>query len=511
MKIFHSLPLKPGLLFLSLIFFFPFFISAQRESVVLIHTEGGSGYGVVWGKNDQIVTALHLVAGRNKIQVTSSKNEKALAHVVKTLKDSDLALLHLNTPLNLPPTQTSPGDPPTDIDINYWERKVGTTQMDIKTTRLQKSTTLEKIDPRLIQDPQEKARFSQSLCSDGSANYPSMKADIIKFAEKNINKAHSGSPITRNNKVIGIVDGGNKPSSVWAIPAAEFSRLLSEGTTVSPPSCSSDRLYSGLRSDNPFLDEESKQQALEIEQSQNLQFGSATLSLSFNTDCEDYYATLTQEEQGRIVNMVKNFEKEYPAGERLTAYDLYPQLIRIFQDASTGATLAIPSGATIGTFEEDGHSFIKITTPGEGTVMYVYLAHYDSIEACWKDLQWFRRYLVNYNFPWNPEVLNQPLLDSLMGLEPIMNLKSVLDYKAPVNYTKDTEDPYYAEDVEWVTRNFWKKVTGRFYANMLISDTDFMGVVVQTRNWQSIDEDKNERITSYLMEACARIMDFPFY
>ncbi|MEZ4828914.1 MAG: S1C family serine protease [Bacteroidia bacterium] len=494
-------PKKTGLFLLLIFCCLPAFLPAQQRSVVLIHTEGGSGYGVAWDKPNQIVTALHLVSGMKNIQV-NWEGKKSSAQVVKILQASDLALLSLSTNLNIPPLKAFTADPPLDIDLNYWEVKTGAAQMTSKTTQLQKRTTLGKIDPRLVQNPQAGQDFARSLCSDGNSNYPTLNTGIIKFGEKNISKAHSGSPITFQDKIVGIVDGGNKPVngsvSVWAIPATEFQRLLTNGTSYPPshPSCSSDKLYSGLRTDNPFLSPELRETAREIEFSQNNPVTASgdsdfSLSLTYRTTCGDYYETLFEEDQQYIADIVQISEKVFPAEDRLQVYDLYPQPIDIYQDAVSGATIAIPQNTTIKTTSASDHTLIEVSSPGDGITMYIYISHQNSLSSCMEEVNWFKEYLESDGLPWQEDV----------------------DFpdEEPEDYTDDPDDPYYYEEFSRVILDEDDYITAQFDAYMIISDTDFIGVSVQVNDWQAVDDDKNERLMYYLMDACATITDFPYY
>ena len=102
-----------------------------------------------------------------------------------------------------------------------------------------------------------------------------MTTEVINFKEPNIRKAHSGSPLTYGDKILGLVDGGAKlidgKACVWAIPAADFTKLFTQGTPISPSmqACGGTTgnayMYSGTRSDNPLLTQEEADQAAQFE------------------------------------------------------------------------------------------------------------------------------------------------------------------------------------------------------------------------------------------------------
>ncbi|MDX2250111.1 MAG: hypothetical protein SF052_25235 [Bacteroidia bacterium] len=478
-----------------------FTATAQQRSVVLIHTESGSGYGVAYGAPNKIVTALHLVSGKTQIEV-NWEGKKSFAKVEKIYKKADLALIQLLTPLNIPMLDIYNSDAPFGIDLNYWEAKPGTKLMSSKTTQLQRRTTLGKIDPRLAQNPAAQLEFAKSLCTDGQSNYPTLNTSIIKFGEKNIDKAHSGSPITFEGKIVGMVDGGEKPVngsvSVWAIPALEFQNLFTLGVPPpgSQPTCSSDKLYSGLRSDNPFLSPELQQMAQQIEYSQaNPISGNGedgfSFSLQYRTNCQDLYETLFPEDQEYIQDIVRMGEEGFHIADPLSVYDLYPQEIDIYQDGQTGATIAIPTYSNINIEQENGRTLIEVSSQYEGITMYIYVSHNHSMEEAQSEKEWFKSYLVSDGLNWEEDENSQ-------GADII-------------DYSQDYYDPYYFEDMQRVIYDGEGYITSEFYATMTISDTDFLGVSVQVNDWQTLDDDPNERLISYLMEACTMITDFGYY
>ena len=199
-------------------------IMAQANSIVLVHADKSSGYGVAWGgpqnKPDMIVTALHLVAGKKAIQV-SWQGKSTFATIEKIYKPSDLALLKLKTPLGIPGLSLYSGEPPWDTNINFWEVPPATTTPTKKTTVLEGKTSLASISPQIVNEP---TGLTKAMCTDGSGTYPDMKTAVINFKEANIRKAHSGSPLTYGDKILGMVDGGAKlldgKPCIWAIPAA---------------------------------------------------------------------------------------------------------------------------------------------------------------------------------------------------------------------------------------------------------------------------------------------------
>lgn len=71
-------------------------VDSVLPSVVKISTDGGEGSGVVYDKKGNIVTNAHVVAGANKIQVTTASGGKPLsAEFVGDFPADDLAVVHV--------------------------------------------------------------------------------------------------------------------------------------------------------------------------------------------------------------------------------------------------------------------------------------------------------------------------------------------------------------------------------------------------------------------------------
>src|SRR6187200_2652225 len=188
----------------------------------------------------------------------SGKEVDAL--VEKIYKPADLALLKLKSPLGVPPMAAYAGEPPWDENVNYFELPTGKTTVEKKVTVLEERTSLDKISVRITGNS---AGLSKLLCSDGTGFYPGMATSVINFKEPNIRKSHSGTPITYGDKILGLVDGGTLVDGIpclWAIQASDMAKLISQGIAIpanmkpcEAPGVVNKYMYSGTRSDNPFL------------------------------------------------------------------------------------------------------------------------------------------------------------------------------------------------------------------------------------------------------------------
>ena len=114
-----------------------------NSSVVNVWGGEVGGYGVAVIGKDQIVTALHVVAGRSPIKV-EWQGKTSLATIEKIYMDSDLALLKLKTPLGVPGLKLHSGAPPLDLQVQYWEIPVNSNVVR-KNTILQDATSLNRI------------------------------------------------------------------------------------------------------------------------------------------------------------------------------------------------------------------------------------------------------------------------------------------------------------------------------------------------------------------------------
>ncbi|MBK9983377.1 MAG: hypothetical protein IPP15_13475 [Saprospiraceae bacterium] len=97
--------LSTSFLLIGILATIPFTATAQKSSIVQVHADKSSGYGVACGGPDLIVTALHVVSGKSTIMVVW-QGKSAYADIEKIYKPSDLALLRLQTPLGIPFTHT---------------------------------------------------------------------------------------------------------------------------------------------------------------------------------------------------------------------------------------------------------------------------------------------------------------------------------------------------------------------------------------------------------------------
>jgi hypothetical protein len=466
----------------------------QKNSVVQVHADKSSGYGVAWGgpqnQPDYIVTALHLVSGKSTIIVVW-QGKKAYAEVEKIYKPADLALLKLKTPLGIPPLIIYSGDPPWDTNVNFWEVPINTTTMTGKFTVLDEKTSLAKISPRVANNPNG---LSKALCSDANQFYPGMNTSVINFKEPNIRKSHSGSPLTYGDKILGMVDGGAKlvdgKACVWAIPASEFIKLFNQGTPLpasmqacDQPGSENKYMYSGMRSDNPLLSPEEAKQASKFEESVKLTAISGSpieLSHEYRMTFDEVYETLFEEEQNDLNDILASEEE-------LSLDNLFNATVDLYIEENTGISILLPVDCKLYTTTDDYGTLITTSSPGGLVTMSIYISPNETMEEGMNALDNIKAFLEKKGQPINPE-------------------EDDID-----DFRDDDFNPYYSEYVENTTEDENGDIQSEFFADLIISDGDVLAVTVNIADWSQLDNNADERLYLYLLQTCALLSDFTIY
>ena len=480
-------------LFICLLFV-PFIARAQKNSVVQVHADKSSGYGVAWGGPqkdvDLIVTALHIVSGKKTIVVVW-QGKSAYAQIVKIYKPADLALLKLKTSLGIPPMSLYSGEPPWDTNINFWESPINSGTMSAKTTMLEGRTNLSKISPRVANNS---AGLSKALCMDAGQYYPGMNTEVINFKEPNIRKAHSGSPLTYEDKILGMVDGGAKlvdgKACVWAITAADFNKLLNQGTAPSAslqsceaPGSENKFMFSGLRSDNPLLSSEEAEQARDSEEALNFSANDGTqleIYHEYRMSFEEVYETLFEDEQD-------NIQEELLSDRVITLEEMIDKTVDLYVEDLTGITVMVPAECTLTASTDDYGTLITTTSPGGLVTMSVYISPNNSMEEGMDAMDAFKSYMEKSGQQMQPE-------------------EEDID-----DYSDDEDTPYYSEYIENTFTDADENIQSVFFSDLIINDGDFLAVTVSVPDWNQLEGSTKERVFFYLMETCALLSDFTIY
>ncbi|MDQ3015422.1 MAG: S1 family peptidase [Bacteroidota bacterium] len=468
--------------------------SAQKNSVVQVHADKVSGYGVAWGgpqnQPDLIVTALHVVSGKKNIMVVW-QGKTAYAQIEKVYRPADLALLKLKTPLGIPPLQLYSGEPPWDTNINFWEVPVNTKAFTAKNTILEERTRLTNISPRVANNP---TGLSKSLCMDNGQYYPSMSTEVINFKEPNIRKAHSGSPLTYGDKILGMVDGGAKlidgKACVWAIPASDFTKLFTQGTPLTKPMQSCDSpdaankyMFGGMRSDNPMLTPEELAQAQEFEVPISFEASNGNnleLYHDYRLPFEEIYLTLFEDEQ---VDMASIFEDE----DELTLSNLLNEPIDIYIEELTGVSLMIPAACNLNVSSDEYGTLVETSSPGGLINMSFYISYNLTVEDGMAILEGFKEYMISKG---------QPMQADPDDIEDL---------------TDDEFTPYYNEYIENAFEGPNGEIESEFSADLIMNDGDFLAITVESTDWNQLQNNPDELLFLYLIQTCSLLSDFLIY
>jgi hypothetical protein len=321
-----------------------------------------------------------------------------------------------------------------------------------------------------------------------------MNTEVINFKEPNIRKAHSGSPLTYGDKILGMVDGGAKlvdgKSCVWAIPASDFMKLFNQGTALSgsmqacdQPGNENKYMYSGLRSDNPLLSPEEAEQARHFEDEMDFSAENGSeleLSHEYRMTFDEVYETLFEDEQ-KDLDEILNDEDDIDINSLLN------QTVDMYIEENTGISIMIPAECTLTSSSDDFGTLITTTSPGGLITMSIYISPNNTMDAGKKAMNAFKAYM---------EKTGQPMQPQEEDIE---------------DYSDDEYNPYYSEHVENAEEDNNGEVQSEFFADMAISDGDFLAVTVNISDWSLLDQNPNERLYLYLLQTCALLSDFSIY
>ncbi len=211
----------------------------SAASVVQITAKVGNNEhkatGFVWHSPTGIVTALHVVAGAERISVYSEPLKKERPATLKRVHlEADLALLELAEDIGLTPLAVAPTDPNSSTEHEIWgyPHNVATLQGDV--VRFSKS--LGERQPTLNNIFRRADKLREAI---GAQGFPKLETQILRLGST-IQPGHSGAPIfDAEGRVIGIGDGGLRQGIArlnWAIPAAVYLPGLADSLDPIPTS-----------------------------------------------------------------------------------------------------------------------------------------------------------------------------------------------------------------------------------------------------------------------------------
>jgi hypothetical protein len=289
--------------------------------------------GFVWQQPTQVVTALHAVAGSEKVTVYSEAQKKlSAAQIIRVHKESDLALLQLERDIGLTPLNAESVDPNSLQEYYIWgyPHNVNTMQGD----HIRFSRSLNQEQPTLKSILKVSDEMKNQLEQQG---FPSIDVKIIRVSST-IQPGHSGAPIfSLGGMVVGVGDGGLRGGVArinWAIPAAEYLPKLSDSRDEIPGQTSLQaNLYSAA--ENTPVDPTLAQRI--VTSNQQTLYKVSTVRIS---DLLRTLPPMSDWEGYSLEDGLEDFEED-------EGYDFTDALVDIYDNPETGISLAVPAGMIV--------------------------------------------------------------------------------------------------------------------------------------------------------------------
>jgi len=291
-------------------------ISQASHSVVKIDAKQCQGQfsrsasGFIWKRANQVVTALHVVAGCQNITVYSEKARKIrLAKIKRILRKADLALLEIDNALELPPLKISAEKPALHSDLIALGYELDSPTMSSKNLKLSFGAS------RLGDMLPEKVKREVKR-----AGVPSLSLQILRL-QGHLVPGLSGAPlINTKGEVIAIGDGGLENGAVsisWALPTSYVAELLHSDEQVNTAILASRNHFSA---------------SLDVSRGEAVQCGNMPFTKIRTRSYSDIAAS-TDDPVGLA---------QLQQMALLVGLDIYSLMFDIYVNLDTGATLAIP-------------------------------------------------------------------------------------------------------------------------------------------------------------------------
>ncbi len=430
------------------------------DGVVEVYTGISTiGVGFVWPDQYHVVTALHVVAGRSNLRVRSYTPGQMgfiqVETVEKVLKEADLALLRLSSPLQVQPLRISSETPDINTYYTMYRTTPGGSRIGGFSKRLESG--VETLDfffntgnPRLYKALNEQG-------------YPQVRARIARVRDP-VMKGDSGAPVcNQSGEVVGIIDGGlynGLRAYNWAILASEHLPALN--------SSNNNESFASVRKTDPTLYLVTDN----VEASKPLQFynGKVSLQKVFTTTLDQINATLDLNQVER-----QEVEQQYARIAAETGKYIKNASIDVYQDWYTGATIAVPHGLTLEYSESNDQFLLLQATSPSGKVKMVFAIIDETSSDPGHD---FIEYVLalDYEAYWEEEAF--------------------YPYEEEENYS--AYDYYYNNEIG-----------GGAAISLLYSYSDFMGLGAYIVDKISVS--KEDEYYYELLQECAQLSDFPEY
>ena len=450
--------IKRILLLTLLVFTLPHLCNAQNlfESVVQIEVNGKKrGVGVVTNKIDHVVTALHVVAGQRNIRVYSKARGRSVpATIHKVHQESDLALLTLDTPLQLPAIKVSNEVPNARNDYFIYGY---TKTPEVKESNMDVSSNFFKLTSIIAPStPQHKW-----LVDNG---FPLPSATIIRL-DSPIQHGDSGSPILNyDGQLVGIADGGLKKGMVrmnWGISSAEYiHQLFNSNENPKNIKPSTVPFLKNARSENSLF---------------NVQ-GDMNLYHIFSDYLNNIYYTAFPEDQSAI-NAYRN------SALQLSDRDILDQAIDVYEDYDTGATIGVPQGLDFEYNPSTG--LLRAWSPSGNVEMNILIKETNSFNEAYSRVANFKN-------------------DLFMGATWYERVTGNTEIYEPYNQ-------FYDESINCTQYNQFNEERSSLIAEILIDGSYVLATSVTVYDTAKAYANPIDWYYTYAMEACLQLCGFPIY
>lgn len=444
------------------LFIFPLFFAVfssnifgqnAEHSVVQIQAEGKNrGIGVVLKEPDHVVTALHVVAGIPDIRVYSKfKGRSVPATIIRVHKESDLALLKLTTPLNLPALNHTKNPPQAHGKYLIYGYTATPEVIEMPLRLASKTYKLTSIIAPTT--PQYKW-----LVDNG---YPSPNATIIRLADP-IQHGDSGSPITdTSGNLVGIADGGLPQASQrmnWGISASTYINALWTSNESINVNKSSAKFLKNARSENTEYTSK----------------GGLALYKVFSSSLAEIYETALSEDQ-ELIDEYRQDAKES------SEMDIFPAMIDVYEDYNSGASMAIPRGLQFDFDKKNG--WLEVWTSDENVEMIIIIKKMNS----WKEAR--------------------KMVDKLESMV-IADDDWKYDPEEPDDIEDDPQDYFYSKLISRNQYDEHDEIVGDLLAEILVDNNFIMANAVKVWDYDDADDNPKDWYFSYLMDACIILSGF---
>ncbi|MEK7728682.1 MAG: serine protease [candidate division KSB1 bacterium] len=316
-----------------------------------------SGSGFVWSQPDYIVTALHVVAGATGVTVyaETSKKEREAA-ILSVHQESGLALLKLKTnDLALAPLKVASAPNPKEAHYIAGYRRDAKTRNG-EDLRFSLSFTQQQTLGNFFMNQEH---FETVV---GKQSYPQYQAQILRVNSL-IMPGHSGAPVFDNNGlVVGVGEGGLQQGIArlnWVIPAQTYLAGL-------------------LASQNPKPAEPSRQADLNSAYVENAVVvkGARRRVKATNNKVKTLkepvlHLVWTAAVAQAVISPkdLHNLQRINAEAGKKGAIDLQKELLDVYEDYNSGATIAVPHGLALSYVAQDRMFEIWAKSKRVGTLL----------------------------------------------------------------------------------------------------------------------------------------------